>query len=65
MNALVPAATAIGRSLPNSYAIDVPVTLRCVIPASKHKVESTLPRIQTQESHSRRTVAVQQNRFSH
>jgi len=65
MNALVPAATAIGRSLPNSYAIDVPMPLRCVIPTSKQKVEPPLLRIQTQGCYAHRTVAVQQNRFSH
>src|SRR5216683_1781132 len=61
MNALVPAATVIGRSLLNSYAIDVPAPLRWVIPKQKQKLESTLLRIRTQGCYPHRTVAVQQN----
>jgi hypothetical protein len=65
MNAFVPAATAIGRSLLSSYAIDVPAPLRCVIPKQKQKLESTLLRIWTQGCYPHRTVAVQQNSLSH
>jgi hypothetical protein len=65
MNALVPAATAVGRELARSYAIDVPRRVVRALTKSKHGLEPFLRPRRTQRHRLHRTVAVQQNPVSH
>jgi hypothetical protein len=64
-NAFALVATAIGRTLLISYAIDVPMRLFCALRELKHQLGPSPFLHQAQQHTAHGTVPVQQNSLSH